>query len=280
MILAHSIVTAPSAHPTRTALVLHGILGSARNWLSFMKKLAERTPDWRFVLVDLRHHGDSHGLPGPDTLAACAADLVELCESLGLAPDAVIGHSFGGKVALVYARDHGAGLSQCWVLDSVPGAVASVSDEPGTVHEMAGILDDLRGVALPIASRPALVAHLRALGHGEMFTGWMTTNLRSVDGGFTWRFALPGIESLLDSYFEADLWPFVQAPPEGLTVHLVRGARSDRWPAAALARAEAAAASGRLVLHTLPDAGHWLHVDNPGALTDLLARGLAEHLEV
>ena len=61
---AHDIVIAPGADPTATAFVLHGILGSRRNWRGFVRKLAPRLPDWRFVLVDLRNHGDSHGATG------------------------------------------------------------------------------------------------------------------------------------------------------------------------------------------------------------------------
>jgi pimeloyl-ACP methyl ester carboxylesterase len=276
--LAHLVVTAPAtddaAQPRHTAFILHGILGSARNWLSFARRFVTQVPDWRLVLVDLRNHGDSHGAPPPHTLAACADDLAALAAHLGVVPEAVIGHSFGGKVALAYAREHGAGLRQCWVLDAVPGA-ANPRDIDGDTHEVVDVVGALRGVALPIASRAALQETLRASGFSESFAGWMTTNLRALDGGgFTWRFSLDAADAMLASYFETDFWPFLNALPESLCVHVVRAARSDRWRSADLARFADAQSGGDVRLHVLEDAGHWLHVDNPDGLMRLLAGGL------
>src|SRR5690606_24021937 len=92
-----------SETPERAVFVLHGALGAGHNFRSFVRKLGERRPTFRFVLVDLRHHGASQGAPPPNTLAAAARDLSVLADSLGRVPDCVIGHSLGGKVALQYA---------------------------------------------------------------------------------------------------------------------------------------------------------------------------------
>ena len=107
----HALVVPADRPQGRLALVLHGILGSHKNWRMFARGLAERLPGWRFALVDLRNHGASAGAPGPHTLSACADDLERLAEQLGAAPEVVIGHSFGGKVALEVAARAPAGLS-------------------------------------------------------------------------------------------------------------------------------------------------------------------------
>jgi len=64
--------------------------------------------EWRFVLVDLRNHGRSaeiQNLHPPHDLDNAARDLANLVEVHGWDwPDAVIGHSLGGKVALQYAQ--------------------------------------------------------------------------------------------------------------------------------------------------------------------------------
>src|SRR5688572_33089052 len=98
----------------RVALVLHGVFGSGSNFRSLMKSLAAERPEWRFVLVDLRLHGRSLEAPPPHSLAACAGDLAELTRALALSPAAVIGHSFGGKVALSYAERPPPSLQQVW----------------------------------------------------------------------------------------------------------------------------------------------------------------------
>src|SRR5688500_14865900 len=115
-VLHHASVGNESA--PRVALVLHGVFGSGSNFRSLMKTLAAERDDWRFVLVDLRLHGRSLEAPPPHSLAACADDLAALTRELALTPAAVIGHSFGGKVALTYAERQPPGLRQAWVLDS------------------------------------------------------------------------------------------------------------------------------------------------------------------
>jgi pimeloyl-ACP methyl ester carboxylesterase len=92
-----------------------------------------------------------------------------------------------------------------------------------------------------------------------------------------WGFDAGGAAALYHSYRRACYWSALERPPPGVTLHVVRGARSDRWTPEMLARLEAARAAwqaaevregdgvGRLRLHVLPDAGHWLQVGGGGA---------------
>ena len=247
------------------AFVLHGVLGSGRNWRSFARQLAGVAPAWRFALVDLRCHGDSHGAPPPHTVAACADDLARLATSLGQPPAAVLGHSFGGKVALAYAARHGVDLDQVWVLDAVPGPLAG---DP-TDHEVARVIRAVRSIPLPIARREDVVARLLAAGFSDSLAGWMSTNLARGAGGLVWRFDLDGVVALLHDYAALDLWPVLEAPSASPELHLVRAARSDRWTPDVLARLAALPANVRV--HVLADAGHWVHADNPDGLLATLA---------
>ena len=106
-ILAHARVVAAGREPERWLLVLHGIYGAGRNWGTIARRLADARPEWGAVLVDLRNHGQSRGFAGPHTIAASAADVDRLVEHLDLHAAAVLGHSFGGKVAFTYWRHHG-----------------------------------------------------------------------------------------------------------------------------------------------------------------------------
>src|SRR5690554_6050371 len=117
-ILNHSKVTADGADPHKWLLVLHGIYGSGRNWGTIARRLVEERPEWGVALVDLRMHGMSQGFEGPHTLKATADDVDAMVAETGLNAQAVLGHSFGGKVALVYAQRHGDELEQVWIIDS------------------------------------------------------------------------------------------------------------------------------------------------------------------
>ncbi|MFG0316072.1 MAG: alpha/beta fold hydrolase [Planctomycetota bacterium JB042] len=265
------IVAADGAAPVRTAFVLHGIYGAGRNWRTFARDLVAEQPDWRVVLVDLRNHGRSQGAPPPQTLAACAADLVRVGEAVGGPPETVVGHSFGGKVALVYARDHGAALRRLWILDSPPGAApASAEDD----SEAGRVLATLREVAGPVARRSDAIDALVRHGVAKGIAQWLATNLVPRDeGGYEWVFDADRLAEMLADYWRVDGWPFLSAPPSGLTVDVVRAGRSDRWTAEDVRRLEALDAAGAITAHLLPDAAHWLHVDDPAGLRRMLVLG-------
>ena len=84
-----------------TVLARHPRLGRELAIVRATSRVRKKTEknDWRAVLVDLRMHGASQDFSPPHTLAACVADLRALENSIGPF-HGVIGHSFGGKVAL------------------------------------------------------------------------------------------------------------------------------------------------------------------------------------
>jgi esterase len=251
----------------RVALVVHGILGSGNNWRGFCKRLAERCPDWRFVLVDLRGHGRSRSGSPPHTVQAAAEDLL----ALPLEPEALIGHSFGGKVVLAAAATRSSSLEQVWVLDAQPGPLVDAADHSEVVRVIAA----LRGVPQPLAGRSELVDLLKGLGFSRSLALWMTTNLKQTPEGLVWRFDLDVVEQLIADYFERDLWPLLENPPMGTELHVLRAMASDRWSPEELERFEALPPWRGTELHELPDSGHWVHVDNPNGLLEILCTHLS-----
>ena len=243
--------------------ILHGIYGAGRNWASFARQLAEVRPQWVAVLIDLRLHGHSRGFAPPHRLSSCVHDLVTLSDELGYRPDAILGHSFGGKVALMAAPAlHPA---QVWVIDSTP----SKRTPGGSAVRMLGIL---RRLPRSFDSRQDGVAALEGEGLSPPVAHWMATNLELRDGRFVWRFELSDMEALLDDFFRRDLWDVVESPPAGTEIHLVRASESDVMPPGELARARTAAPE-RTHAHQL-HGGHWLHQDNPAGLLELVAAEL------
>jgi pimeloyl-ACP methyl ester carboxylesterase len=264
----HRTVESDSAR--HTAFVLHGALGSGRNFSGFIRSLSRERPDYRYVLVDLRHHGSSGGAPPPNTLAACAADLAGLAAAIGREPRVVIGHSFGGKVAIEYARRGAAALEQVWVLDSLLGAGDELEDT-----EIARVIRAVRSVPMPAASRRDVTEHLvQQSGLSSGLAEWMATNLARVGERYEWVFDLDAIEELMLDYFRVDTWGYLAEPRERPEFRLVVAERSDRWTAELRERAKTLPSSARVVYHELERSGHWVHVDNPDGLLALLR----EHL--
>jgi esterase len=268
--LNHDTVTAPDTAPARWLYVLHGIYGAGRNWASVMRRVVKRRPEWGVVLIDLREHGGSRGQPPPHTVQAAAADLVELAAGSGLTPSAVLGHSFGGKVALLFAglEDEAAqALRQVWVVDSTPEA-----REPG--GSAWTMLSLVRSMPAQFNTRDALIDALVAHGMQTSVAQWMATNLEAGDDGtYRWRFDLDALEALLHSFFETDAWNVVERPRDGLQVHMVRAEESSVLAGEALARVEAATSNGSTFLHGVAG-GHWVNAENPQAIEELLVQML------
>ena len=265
-ILHHQKLTAPGEpEPRRWILVLHGIYGAGRNWASVARRFVQARPEWGAVLVDLREHGASVGFPPPHTVDACAADLASLVRSEAIDARAILGHSFGGKVAMVYARDAPVPLEAVWVVDSTPDA----RPPAGSAWTMLRVLRLHPG---PFPDRAGGIAAVEAEGFPNPVAQWMSTNLLHTEDGYRWRLDPDVMESLMRSFFDTDAWDVVDAPPSGAHVHLIRAEESGILTAEACARIEGAArTTGRTHLHRVAG-GHWVNADNPDALHDLLVR--------
>jgi len=83
----------------RPVLALHGVTGHARRW----DALSAALPGVRLLAVDLRGHGRSPWVP-PWNLEQHVADALAVLDRFGLERAAVMGHSFGGAIAVHLAR--------------------------------------------------------------------------------------------------------------------------------------------------------------------------------
>ena len=264
--LNHELIRPSSGAVARWILFTHGIYGAGRNWNAVARRVIAARPASGAIMVDLREHGGSKGREGPHTIEGAARDVVELIESIAEPVDALVGHSFGGKVVLMVARLLGDGApGEVWVIDSTPGARAEPS---GSAWDMLGTLRSLPG---PFASRNEAVARLEAAGWSTGVAQWVSTNLeRADDGSYTWRIDLDVMEELLHSFFGTDLWDVVEAAPAATTVHFVKASESSVLDETAIARIRRAGA--RVRLHEVRG-GHWLNADNPDAIVELMSGG-------
>ncbi len=228
------------------------------------------------VLFDLRGHGDSaeyaRSVGGPHSVQACVEDVDRALRDMKLQPDVVIGHSFGGKVALMFAQAFPQGLRQAWALDSTPG-IKREADGGEVGHVYRTLLE----VPTPFPSREAMLEALQSRGIATGIARWMTTNLRREGEAYDWAFDLNVIGELLEDYFQQDMWPWLEARRGTPDIHLLRALNSDRFSAEDVRRAQALPRPTRVQLHELAGSGHWVHADNPEGLLEILVGELAPH---
>ncbi|MCC7320741.1 MAG: alpha/beta fold hydrolase [Rubellimicrobium sp.] len=230
---------APTAQPP--LLIAHGLFGSARNWGAIARALSDRG---EVVAADLRNHGESgwttrHDYPG------MADDLAQVIEgALGGRAD-VMGHSMGGKAAMVLALSRPDLVRRLIVADIAP--VASAHDQNPQFAAMrridpAAVTSRAEAARLMQATTPEIAAFL----------------LQNLDlAGRRWRLNLDLLEREMPTILG---FPETGAPFAGPVLFLA-GERSDyilpehRAPIAALFP------QARFV--TIPGAGHWLHAERP-----------------
>jgi len=232
----------------------------------------------------LRNHGlDKCGAAAspPHTITECVGDLIDLLQVQvnGTRPDIVIGHSFGGKVALEYLRTASPKPDSVWLLDTMPGrAEESTFGAGGLVGgSMLSMLRALRELPQPLPSKQLVAEILAAQGASAEVSHWiMGMVVRSVNRQeYQFNFDVGTVEELLVDYLNTDSWD-VMSSSAACTVNLVIASKSDRWEPGLLRQLESGASTsaGRLVIHKLQKSGHWMH-NEPEEVCNLIASKLA-----
>lgn len=271
MLLAHQLVQHEGAAPARWVVFLHGILGRGANWQGFARKLVSARPELGAWLVDLRLHGDSLGLAPPHTLGSATEDVLALLDG---APDrpvlAVVGHSFGGKVALDLMQARPELAREIWVLDASPSARGERGERDATQR----VFDALRALPATFETRGAFASALAAQGIAPALGAWLAKNLVRENGALRFALDLEAIAGLLADHDRRELWPAVEAEGRVAQLRFVLGGRSTTVPKADRERLAGLAGAGIIELLELPEAGHWVHADDPDGLLALLTERL------
>ncbi len=253
--------TAPTE---RIALFLHGILGRGSNLRTLAKGLVAARPTWAALLLDLRGHGASPKSQEGPSLAAAASDVLEVIDGTREPVTMLVGHSFGGKVALEALRQRSGDLAHVMTIDSPPAAREPERDADAAIT----VIEMLRTLPSSFPSRAAFADAVRAKGKTSVLAQWLAMSTELHDGKVRFALDLDEIDALIADYFATDLWPVVEAPP--CAIHFVVGERSTAWSPTDLARARSLAArDARVTVTTLPT-GHWVHAEDPEGLLRVL----------
>ncbi len=251
-------------------MLTHGIYGAGSNWRAIARKLNERRPAWGVVLVDLRQHGRSEPGTPPHTIAACAEDVRALVDQLRGevgSVHALAGHSFGGKVMLA-ARSL-VQVEQTWMLDASPSPRPGAFADPD--NSVVRVLEMLDRLPRTWTKRDDFVAAVVAEGHALGLAQWLAMNVvPDASGTLALRLDTTALHAMLADYYATDLWDAL-ADPSGGRVDVVIAERASVFGPAD--RQRLATMPPHVHVHGI-DAGHWLHIEAPAAVVELLAAEL------
>lgn len=147
--------------------------------------------------------------------------------------------------------------------------------------EVEKVLRTLHSLPSPIPSRSWLVNHMIQLGFSKSLSEWIGSNLKKSGEKETWAFDLKGAIQMFNSYRETSYWSLLEHPPKGMEIGLVVAEKSDRWDPDLIQRLESLSSrtrdesEGKFSLHVLPNSGHWVHVDNPKGLLEIVTPRMA-----
>lgn len=251
-------------------LMMHGIRGYAE---TFAGVAAALQPGVRVIAHDQRGRGRTDWDPARNYYTdAYVADLEALVQALGLARFDLLGHSMGGINAIVYAARHPQQVRRLVVEDAGPGAFE-------TSEGATRIRKELATTPAGFDSWDAACAFMRAL-RPTVSEEAREQRLRSMlkpagEGGFTWRYDHAGIA---DTRLHPDPARAVDlaAHVAGIACEtlVVRGGRSDYLQPSMVEHMRAL--NPRIAAVEIPDAGHYIHDDQPAlfaqAVTAFLKR--------
>ncbi len=234
----------------KPVVILHGLFGNSDNWQTHGKRLSEY---FRVIMVDLRNHGHS-GWSDEFSYQLMAADIKELFDDLNLEDVILLGHSMGGKVAMLFAQEYPELLEKLIVVD-----MGIKSYPPHHQH----ILEALNTLDLStIDNRSQAEQHLSKYIDSDGVKQFLLKNIYWIEKGkMAWRMNTPVLEKEMDNILSA-------LEPKECFVHtlFIRGGLSQYILDEDIPALEDAFPDSELI--TIPDAGHWVHAEQPEPFID------------
>lgn len=225
-------------------IIVHGLFGSARNWRSLQKRLGQNR--W-VIAVDLRNHGESFW-DDDNSYPALAADIAEVIDANGGVAD-VLGHSMGGKAAMVLALSQPEKIRNLIVADMAPTAYQRTQVQH--VEAMKSV--DLSVVARRTDADMQLAKRLDTAALRAFFV----QSIEISDKGARWQLNLDALGAEMPKIMG---FPAVQGMFENRTLMLT-GAESDYVTPEIVP--EILRLFPQAEFERIAGAGHWLHAENP-----------------
>jgi len=239
-------------------LILHGFLGMSDNWKSFGSLYAAE--GFQVHILDLRNHGKSFHSEDFN-YDVMAQDILEYCQEQQLQHVSIIGHSMGGKVAMLFATTYPEMVDKLVVADIGPKYYA-----PHHQDIFAGLN------AVDFTSKPDRTAVEETLYPFIPDFGTRQFIMKNVywaaPGQLDFRFNLP--------VFNANVEAIGVALPKANVFEkptlFIRGGNSKYILDADLPEIKKHFPDTELA--TIPNVGHWLHAENPKLFFEETARFL------
>ena len=251
-------------------LVLHGLFGMSDNWVSIGNALADQ--GFSAHLVDLRNHGRSPHVETHRYPDMCE-DLLHYLDQADLARVRIIGHSMGGKLAMMFGLLEPERVERLVIVDIAP---SDYRDPKNRFH--VNIIEVLQSIDLAQhesreSIREALTAEL-----DDPATAMFLTKSLSRDNtshGFSWKFNLPVLQKFQE-HIHIGLEELEIYAPCGAPALFIRGEDSTYYQSKHEADRINFFPYSEVV--GVAGAGHWVHSEQPERFFATVLPFLAEEV--
>jgi lipase len=229
----------------RPVVALHGVTGHARRW----GVLPEHLPELRLIAVDLRGHGQSPKAP-PWSFEQHVADVLAVMDEHGLERAPLMGHSFGGAIALHVAKTAPERVEKLVLIDPALGL------DPDDVLQTA--TEACAGESYPDKAAARVVRAERWAGVADaLVDAELEQNLvQDEDGRWRYRWATPAVVAAWGEMARPAI-----VPPTDIPTLLLPAAKVDYVNPAWVDRMRAAMGD-RLVVRVM-DTAHMVYLEQP-----------------
>lgn len=249
---------------------LHGLFGQGRNWNQIARAVSEADGSGaRCLLVDLPDHGRSPWSDQFSLEAYADAVAVALSAAGGGEPFTVVGHSLGGKTAMVLALRHPSLVERLVVVDIAPKSYGSLERFERYIGEMQ---------ALPLGELMSRAdAEARFAEPDAGIKAFLLQNLRRDGASWRWQVNLDLVASDAARGTDSRIagWPDgvdVLMPYTGPVLWVAGGESEYVGPGDGERMRRY---FPRTRLFTIKGAGHWVHTDAPAIIITALRRFIA-----
>jgi esterase len=248
------------ADDTPNLLILHGLLGSAKNWHTISQHLAR---NYHVIVPDLRNHGESPH--GPHTFDKMSLDIHELLNDLEITSTFVLGHSLGGLTAMHYAFGYPNRIRGLLIIDIAPVV---------TMQRLDSLFTALSGLDLStIKDIKDADKQLQTDVTEKGLRRFLLQNLKvNHDRTFVWRCNLGELHRFI---CEDDSFKLSEKHKFSKPVMFIGGGRSEQK--LDTQRQVIAQHFPEYELNMIEQAGHWVHMDAREEFLELITGFLANH---
>ncbi|XP_071946272.1 sn-1-specific diacylglycerol lipase ABHD11-like [Antedon mediterranea] len=254
-------------------LIFHGLFGCKSNWATLAKRLTKDTGHTT-VTVDTRNHGDS---PHTDamTFDLMGKDIRSLVvDKLGLSNCILIGHSMGGKVAMVTSLIEPSLVDKLIVVDSAPRQQRTSGGESWVMEYINAMLSvKFKENQSPSEMRKDVDLQLQKTIPEDAVRQFIMKNIRKNNTSFEWQLNL---KALLDNHDDMIGFPEFQSTFPKPTL-FVKGGHSDYILPSD--HTEIFRLFPSATIETVEGAGHWVHSEKPNDFLQVVKRFLANKQE-